>query len=38
MLGFFVFIFSIVIAFSKPLNDMQTNGWILTRNYEHASI
>jgi len=22
----------------KPLNDMQTNGWILTRNYEHASI
>ncbi|KGL62220.1 putative glycoside hydrolase [Polaribacter sp. Hel1_85] len=22
----------------KPLNDMQTNGWVLTRNYEHASI
>jgi len=22
----------------KPLNEMQVNGWILTRNYEHASI
>ena len=22
----------------KPLNDMQTNGWVLTRNYVHASI
>jgi hypothetical protein len=22
----------------KPLNDMQTNGWILARNYEHASV
>ncbi|SDS23738.1 Hypothetical glycosyl hydrolase family 15 [Polaribacter sp. KT25b] len=22
----------------KPLDDMQTNGWILTRNYEHASV
>ena len=22
----------------KPLNDMQTNGWILTREYEHASV
>ena len=22
----------------KPLNDMQTNGWILTRDYEYASV
>ncbi|QXP71078.1 hypothetical protein H0I29_03010 [Polaribacter sp. R2A056_3_33] len=22
----------------KPLDDMQTNGWVLTRNYEHASV
>ena len=22
----------------KPLNEMQVNGWVLTRNYEHASI
>ena len=22
----------------KPLNDMQTNGWVLTREYEHASV
>lgn len=22
----------------KPLNEMQVNGWILTRNYEHASV
>lgn len=22
----------------KPLNEMQTNGWILTRNYEYASV
>ena len=22
----------------KPLDDMQVNGWVLTRNYEHASV
>ena len=22
----------------KPLNEMQTNGWILTRKYEHADV
>jgi len=22
----------------KPLNEMQVDGWVLTRNYEHASI
>jgi hypothetical protein len=22
----------------KPLNEMQTNGWILTRKYQHASV
>jgi hypothetical protein len=22
----------------KPLNEMQTNGWVLTRKYEHADV